>query len=84
MLEADEEGGAEARFYQASSSEQFGKVVETPQRESTPFYPRTPYGVAKVYAHWITVNYRKSLTVRGVGDPVQPEPAPRAESSRAR
>ena len=48
------------RFYQASSSEMFGKVVETPQRETTPFYPRSPYGVAKVYGHWITVNYRES------------------------
>lgn len=50
----------ETRFYQASSSEMFGKVVEVPQRESTPFYPRSPYGVAKVYGHWITVNYRES------------------------
>jgi len=50
----------EIRFYQASSSEMFGKVVETPQRESTPFYPRSPYGVSKVYGHWITVNYRES------------------------
>ena len=49
-----------ARFYQASSSEMFGKVVEVPQKESTPFYPRSPYGVAKVYGHWITVNYRES------------------------
>jgi GDPmannose 4,6-dehydratase len=48
------------RFYQASSSEMFGKVVESPQRESTPFYPRSPYGVAKVYGHWATVNYRES------------------------
>jgi GDPmannose 4,6-dehydratase len=48
------------RFYQASSSEMFGKVVEVPQRETTPFYPRSPYGVAKVYGHWITVNYRES------------------------
>src|SRR5262249_49069198 len=48
------------RFYQASSSEMFGKVRETPQRESTPFYPRSPYGVAKVYGHFITVNYRES------------------------
>jgi GDPmannose 4,6-dehydratase len=48
------------RFYQASSSEMFGKVMEVPQRESTPFYPRSPYGVAKVYGHWITVNYRES------------------------
>jgi GDPmannose 4,6-dehydratase len=51
------------RFYQASSSEMFGKVVETPQRESTPFYPRSPYGVAKVYGHWITVNYRESYNL---------------------
>lgn len=49
-----------ARFYQASSSEMFGRAVETPQRETTPFYPRSPYGVAKVYGHWITVNYRES------------------------
>ncbi len=48
------------RFYQASSSEMFGKVQEVPQKESTPFYPRSPYGVAKVYGHWITVNYRES------------------------
>jgi GDPmannose 4,6-dehydratase len=48
------------RFYQASSSEMFGKVVEVPQRETTPFHPRSPYGVAKVYGHWITVNYRES------------------------
>jgi GDPmannose 4,6-dehydratase len=48
------------RFYQASSSEMFGKVVETPQTEETPFYPRSPYGVAKVYGHWITINYRES------------------------
>ncbi|MEX0774466.1 MAG: GDP-mannose 4,6-dehydratase [Phycisphaeraceae bacterium] len=52
--------GRPIRYYQASSSEQFGKVVETPQKETTPFYPRSPYGVAKVYAHWITVNYRES------------------------
>jgi GDPmannose 4,6-dehydratase len=50
----------DTRFYQASSSEMFGKVVETPQIETTPFYPRSPYGVAKVYGHWITVNYRES------------------------
>ena len=48
------------RFYQASSSEMFGKVVEVPQREATPFYPRSPYGVAKLYGHWITINYRES------------------------
>src|SRR5688572_16112310 len=61
VLEAMRKAAPRARFYQASSSEQFGKVVETPQRESTPFYPRSPYGVAKVYGHWITVNYRESF-----------------------
>ncbi|MGH8224459.1 MAG: GDP-mannose 4,6-dehydratase [Woeseiaceae bacterium] len=52
--------GEHTRFYQASTSEMYGKVVEIPQRETTPFYPRSPYGVAKVYAHWITVNYREA------------------------
>ncbi len=51
------------RFYQASSSEMFGKVLEVPQKESTPFYPRSPYGVAKVYGHWITINYRESYNL---------------------
>ena len=60
MLEAVREACPEARFYQASSSEMFGKVRETPQTETTPFYPRSPYGVAKVYGHHITVNYRES------------------------
>jgi GDPmannose 4,6-dehydratase len=60
MLEAMREVCPDARFYQASSSEMFGKVRETPQNELTPFYPRSPYGVAKVYAHFITVNYRES------------------------
>lgn len=60
MLEAMREVCPEARFYQASSSEMFGKVLEVPQTESTPFYPRSPYGVAKVYGHFITVNYRES------------------------
>src|SRR5919201_847411 len=60
MLEAMREVAREARFYQASSSEMFGKVREVPQNESTPFYPRSPYGVAKVYGHFITVNYRES------------------------
>src|SRR6478672_4888554 len=55
-----------ARFYQASSSEMFGKVTETPQREGTTFYPRSPYGVAKVYGHWITVNYRESYGLYAV------------------
>jgi GDPmannose 4,6-dehydratase len=66
MLEALRKAAPRARFYQASSSEQFGKVVETPQRESTPFYPRSPYGVAKVYGHWITVNYRESFDLFAV------------------
>src|SRR6266704_6586843 len=60
LLEAIRLAHPEARFYQASSSEMFGKAAETPQRETTPFYPRSPYGVAKVYGHWITVNYRES------------------------
>ncbi|HEY8106565.1 MAG TPA: GDP-mannose 4,6-dehydratase [Gemmatimonadales bacterium] len=55
-----------ARFYQASSSEMFGKVQDSPQRETTPFYPRSPYGVAKVYGHWITVNYRESYGLYAV------------------
>ncbi|CAH1211017.1 GDP-mannose 4,6-dehydratase [Paenibacillus plantiphilus] len=63
MLEAVRIVKPTARFYQASSSEMFGKVVETPQKESTPFYPRSPYGVAKVYGHWITVNYRESFNM---------------------
>jgi GDPmannose 4,6-dehydratase len=60
MLEAMREAAPDARFYQASSSEMFGKVLEVPQTEATPFYPRSPYGVAKVYGHFITVNYRES------------------------
>src|ERR1700712_1191563 len=60
MLEAIRDTCPEARIYQASSSEMFGKVLEVPQTESTPFYPRSPYGVAKVYGHFITVNYRES------------------------
>lgn len=60
MLDAIMTVNPRIRFYQASSSEMFGKVVEVPQRETTPFYPRSPYGVAKVYGHWITVNYRES------------------------
>jgi GDPmannose 4,6-dehydratase len=60
VLDAIRTVDPEIRFYQASSSEMFGKVQEVPQRESTPFYPRSPYGVAKVYGHWITVNYRES------------------------
>jgi GDPmannose 4,6-dehydratase len=60
ILEAVRETGLRSKFYQAGSSEMYGKVLETPQRETTPFYPRSPYGVAKVYSHWITVNYRES------------------------
>ena len=62
-LEAIRSVDPSIRFYQASSSEMFGKVTEVPQRESTPFYPRSPYGVAKVYGHWITVNYRESYNL---------------------
>jgi GDPmannose 4,6-dehydratase len=61
VLEAVRMARPYAKFYQASSSEMFGKVVETPQTESTPFYPRSPYGVSKAYGHWITVNYRESF-----------------------
>jgi GDPmannose 4,6-dehydratase len=60
LLEAIRESGLKPRFYQASSSEMYGKAVEVPQNEDTPFYPRSPYGCAKVYAYWITVNYRES------------------------
>ena len=60
LLEAIRESGLRPKFYQASSSEMYGKVQEVPQRETTPFYPRSPYGAAKVYAHWITVNYREA------------------------
>jgi GDPmannose 4,6-dehydratase len=60
LLEAIRESGVKTKFYQASSSEMFGKVLEVPQRETTPFYPRSPYGAAKVYGHWITVNYREA------------------------
>jgi GDPmannose 4,6-dehydratase len=66
MLEAMKKAAPRARFYQASSSEMFGRVHETPQRETTPFYPRSPYGVAKVYGHWITVNYRESFGLYAV------------------
>jgi GDPmannose 4,6-dehydratase len=63
MLEAIRTVDKSIRFYQASSSEMFGKVQEVPQSESTPFYPRSPYGVAKVYGHWITINYRESYNL---------------------
>ncbi len=63
LLDAIRLVNPEIRFYQASSSEMFGKVVEVPQRETTPFYPRSPYGVAKLYGHWITINYRESYNM---------------------
>ena len=66
LLEAIRLVSPKTRFYQASSSEMFGKVHEVPQRETTPFYPRSPYGVAKVYGHWITVNYRESYNLFAV------------------
>jgi len=66
VLEAIRAVDPSIRFYQASSSEMFGKVQETPQKETTPFYPRSPYGVAKVYGHWITVNYRESYDLFAV------------------
>ncbi len=63
ILNAVRAADRDIRFYQASSSEMFGKVVEVPQNEETPFYPRSPYGVAKLYGHWITVNYRESFNL---------------------
>ena len=63
ILEAVRETGLKTKFYQASSSEMYGKVQEIPQRESTPFYPRSPYGAAKAYAYWVTVNYRESYGI---------------------
>jgi len=60
LLEAIRDTGVKTKFYQASSSEMYGKVLETPQNEQTPFYPRSPYGAAKVYAYWMTVNYREA------------------------
>src|SRR5579864_6431637 len=66
VLEAIRAVNPKIKFYQASSSEMFGKVHEVPQKESTPFYPRSPYGVAKVYGHWITVNYRESYNMFAV------------------
>ena len=66
VLEALRETNSEARFYQASTSEMFGRMVENPAKESTPFYPRSPYGVAKLYGHWITKNYRESYDMYAV------------------
>ena len=80
MLEAMREVCPEARFYQASSSEMFGKVLEVPQTETTPFYPRSPYGVAKAYGHFITVNYRESYGLHATSGILfnHESPAPRA------
>ncbi|MCX6102055.1 MAG: GDP-mannose 4,6-dehydratase [Proteobacteria bacterium] len=66
VLEAIRHAAPKAKFYQASSSEMFGKVLETPQTETTPFYPRSPYGVAKVYGHYLTINYRESYDMFAV------------------
>ena len=66
MLEAIREYGEESKFYQASTSEMFGRMVENPAKETTPFYPRSPYGVAKLYGHWITKNYRESYDMFNV------------------
>ena len=63
LLEAIRDSGIQTKFYQASSSEMYGKVVQSPQTEETPFYPRSPYGVAKVYAYWVTVNYREAYNL---------------------
>lgn len=63
LLEAIRESGVKTKYYQASSSEMYGKVFETPQHENTPFYPRSPYGAAKVYAYWMTVNYREAYDI---------------------
>ncbi len=67
LLEAIRESRLKPKFYQASSSEMFGRVRELPQRETTPFYPRSPYGVAKVYAYWMTVNYREAYDLFACG-----------------
>jgi len=66
MLEAIREYGKEIRFYQASTSELYGRMIENPANENTPFYPRSPYGVAKLYGHWITKNYRESYDMFNV------------------
>ena len=66
LLDAVRQVDTSIRIYQASSSEMFGKVLETPQRETTPFYPRSPYGVSKVFAHYITINYRESYNLFAV------------------
>ncbi len=86
MLEAIRLAGAPIRFYQASTSEMFGKVQAVPQNEQTPFYPRSPYGVAKLYGHWMTTNFRESYglyAVAGSSSATNP-PGAASSSSRAR
>src|SRR3954452_3970457 len=83
LLEGIREVCPEARFYQASSSEMFGRARETPQSESTPFYPRSPYGVAKVYGHFITVNYRESFDMRACSGILFNHESPRRGESSA-
>jgi GDPmannose 4,6-dehydratase len=78
LLDAIRTVNPEIRFYQASSSEMFGKVQEVPQKETTPFYPRSPYGVAKVYGHWITVNYRESYDMHATSGILFNQARPRA------
>ena len=86
LLEAIRAVNPKVRYYQASSSEMFGKVTETPQRETTSFYPRSPYGVAKVYGHWITVNYPRSYGLYSVSGILFNHESPRRvwNSSHAR
>ena len=81
VLDAIRIADPEIRFYQASSSEMFGKVQEVPQNETTPFYPRSPYGVAKVYGHWITVNYRESYGLHASSGILFNHESPRRGSS---
>ncbi len=81
ILDAIKENNLKTRFYQASSSEMFGKIQETPQTENTPFYPRSPYGVAKLYAHWITKNYRESYDLFAVSGILFNHESPRRGST---
>lgn len=81
ILDAIKDNGLKTRFYQASSSEMFGKVQEIPQTENTPFYPRSPYGVAKLYAHWITKNYRESYNLFAVSGILFNHESPRRGST---
>lgn len=83
LLEAVRETGLRPRFYQASSSEMYGKAREIPQRETTPFYPRSPYGCAKAYAYWITVNYRESYGLHASNGILFDHESPRRGIGRA-